>query len=177
MLVTATAANGLAAAPIPPFPPFLPPSPYSLDQINPRTQHKSDQVNKARQERQSDQEDQRKPLNQPGTIKRYVLRIKKAFDSLFLCFLEMRQRKIAAIALQHRQLQFRHQPHLAPIPHLRLMPLVLPSQPDPSHQLMNWNILLYGLVGIFSLIYFLCKGKRTYIGPAENIRRGKYGPF
>ncbi|EAT79353.2 hypothetical protein SNOG_13469 [Parastagonospora nodorum SN15] len=37
--------------------------------------------------------------------------------------------------------------------------------------LMNWNILIYGFVVIFSLVYFLAKGRKVYEGPVEYINR------
>lgn len=46
-----------------------------------------------------------------------------------------------------------------------------PSYPHPTADLMNWNILIYGLVVIFSLVYFLAKGRKVYEGPVEYINR------
>lgn len=44
-----------------------------------------------------------------------------------------------------------------------------PSVPSPTAAFMNWNILIYGVVVIFSLVYFFVKGKKQYIGPVEYI--------
>ncbi|KAH7128601.1 amino acid/polyamine transporter I [Dendryphion nanum] len=46
-----------------------------------------------------------------------------------------------------------------------------PSFPHPTPDLMNWNILIYGVVVIFSLVYFVTQGKRLYVGPVEYINR------
>ncbi|KAH3994513.1 hypothetical protein HBI56_160530 [Parastagonospora nodorum] len=46
-----------------------------------------------------------------------------------------------------------------------------PSYPHPTADLMNWNILIYGFVVIFSLVYFLAKGRKVYEGPVEYINR------
>jgi choline transport protein len=46
-----------------------------------------------------------------------------------------------------------------------------PSFPHPTPALMNWNILIYGVVVVFSLIYFLFKGRYQYVGPVEYINK------
>lgn len=46
-----------------------------------------------------------------------------------------------------------------------------PTFPSPSPDLMNWNILIYGVVVIFSLVYFSVKGRKVYAGPVEYINR------
>ncbi|ORY16828.1 amino acid/polyamine transporter I [Clohesyomyces aquaticus] len=46
-----------------------------------------------------------------------------------------------------------------------------PSFPSPTPDLMNWNILIYGSVVIFSLIYFVFKGRHQYVGPVEYINK------
>lgn len=46
-----------------------------------------------------------------------------------------------------------------------------PNFPHPTVDLMNWNILIYGVVVIFSLIYFVVKGKNQYVGPVEYINK------
>jgi choline transport protein len=46
-----------------------------------------------------------------------------------------------------------------------------PTFPHPTADLMNWNILIYGVVVIFSLCYFLIKGRKMYAGPVEYINR------
>ena len=47
-----------------------------------------------------------------------------------------------------------------------------PSFPHPTPDLMNWNILIYGVVVVFSLIYFFFKGRYNYVGPVEYINKG-----
>ncbi|KAF2014149.1 amino acid transporter [Aaosphaeria arxii CBS 175.79] len=46
-----------------------------------------------------------------------------------------------------------------------------PTFPHPTPDLMNWNILIYGVVVVFSLVYFAVKGRRVYVGPVEYTRR------
>ena len=46
-----------------------------------------------------------------------------------------------------------------------------PSFPHPTPDLMNWNILIYGVVIAFSLVYFMFKGRYQYIGPVEYIKK------
>jgi choline transport protein len=46
-----------------------------------------------------------------------------------------------------------------------------PTYPHPSAALMNWNILIYGVVVIFSLVYFYAKGRKVYAGPVEYLNR------
>ncbi|CAO2653632.1 Nn.00g030430.m01.CDS01 [Neocucurbitaria sp. VM-36] len=46
-----------------------------------------------------------------------------------------------------------------------------PTFPHPTPDTMNWNILIYGVVVIFSLIYFFVKGRKVYVGPVEYINR------
>ena len=46
-----------------------------------------------------------------------------------------------------------------------------PSFPHPTPDLMNWNILIYGVVVIFSLGYFVAKGRKQYAGPVEYINK------
>ncbi|KAF1850649.1 amino acid transporter [Cucurbitaria berberidis CBS 394.84] len=46
-----------------------------------------------------------------------------------------------------------------------------PPTPLPTPDLMNWNILIYGIVVIFSLAYFFVKGRKIYVGPVEYINR------
>jgi len=47
-----------------------------------------------------------------------------------------------------------------------------PVAPHSPPEAMNWNILIYGIVVIFSLVYFFAKGRKTYVGPVEYINRG-----
>ncbi|OCK81368.1 amino acid transporter [Lepidopterella palustris CBS 459.81] len=46
-----------------------------------------------------------------------------------------------------------------------------PSFPHPSPSLMNWNILIYGFVVIFSLVYFFFRGRHQYVGPVEYLNK------
>ncbi|PSN71292.1 amino acid transporter [Corynespora cassiicola Philippines] len=46
-----------------------------------------------------------------------------------------------------------------------------PAFPHPTPDLMNWNILIYGAVVVFSLIYFMWNGRHMYIGPVEYINK------
>jgi choline transport protein len=47
-----------------------------------------------------------------------------------------------------------------------------PSYPHPTVDLMNWNVLIYGFVVIFSLVYFYFKGRHVYVGPVEYVNKG-----
>lgn len=46
-----------------------------------------------------------------------------------------------------------------------------PTFPHPTLDLMNWNILIYGIVVIFSLGYFVVKGRKRYNGPVEYLNK------
>lgn len=46
-----------------------------------------------------------------------------------------------------------------------------PTFPHPTPDLMNWNILIYGAVVVFSLVYFFIKGRKVYEGPVEYLNR------
>lgn len=46
-----------------------------------------------------------------------------------------------------------------------------PTFPHPTPDLMNWNILIYGVVVVFSLVYFYLKGRKVYVGPVEYINK------
>jgi choline transport protein len=46
-----------------------------------------------------------------------------------------------------------------------------PMYPNPSPDLMNWNILIYGVVVSFSLLYFVFRGRKVYEGPVEYLNR------
>ena len=46
-----------------------------------------------------------------------------------------------------------------------------PTFPHPTPDLMNWNILIYGFVVIFSLAYFILKGRKVYVGPVEYLNK------
>lgn len=46
-----------------------------------------------------------------------------------------------------------------------------PTFPNPTPDLMNWNILMYGVVVIFSLSYFFFKGRKVYVGPVQYLNK------
>ena len=46
-----------------------------------------------------------------------------------------------------------------------------PTFPDPAPDVMNWNILIYGVVVLFSLFYFMVKGRKVYAGPVEYLNK------
>lgn len=46
-----------------------------------------------------------------------------------------------------------------------------PLSPDPDAAGMNWSILIYGVVILWSLGYYACWGRFSYVGPVEYIRK------
>lgn len=46
-----------------------------------------------------------------------------------------------------------------------------PVAPNPDAADMNWNILIYGGVVLFSLIYYFASGRHRYVGPVEYVRK------
>jgi hypothetical protein len=46
-----------------------------------------------------------------------------------------------------------------------------PTFRSPTPELMNWNVLIYGIVVLFSLVYFIIQGRKVYVGPVEYINR------
>lgn len=46
-----------------------------------------------------------------------------------------------------------------------------PTFPHPTPDLMNWNILIYGMVVVFSIAYFYVKGRKVYVGPVGYINK------
>jgi choline transport protein len=46
-----------------------------------------------------------------------------------------------------------------------------PSFPHPAPDVMNWNVLIYGIVVLFSLFYYLVKGRKVYTGPVEYLNK------
>lgn len=46
-----------------------------------------------------------------------------------------------------------------------------PPAPNPPLDEMNWSILIYGVVVLFSLAYFFFKGRHVYVGPVEYVRK------
>ncbi|KAH7030603.1 amino acid/polyamine transporter I [Microdochium trichocladiopsis] len=47
----------------------------------------------------------------------------------------------------------------------------MPSSPNPAPELMNWNILIYGVVMLISVAYFFAKGRHHYAGPVAYVRQ------
>ena len=48
-----------------------------------------------------------------------------------------------------------------------------PTAPNPAPADMNWAVLGYGLVIIFALVYYAFRGRHTYVGPVEYVRKGE----
>ena len=48
-----------------------------------------------------------------------------------------------------------------------------PPMPNPSLPDMNWGILGYGVVIIFSIVYYLVWGNKQYVGPVEYTRKSQ----
>ncbi|KAF2198016.1 amino acid transporter [Delitschia confertaspora ATCC 74209] len=46
-----------------------------------------------------------------------------------------------------------------------------PSAPRPDAEAMNWNILVFGCVVVFSVVYFFLRGRHRYAGPVEYVRK------
>jgi len=46
-----------------------------------------------------------------------------------------------------------------------------PLQTPVTPSTMNWNVLIFGSVMIFAVIYYLFVGKSTYTPPVELIKR------
>lgn len=46
-----------------------------------------------------------------------------------------------------------------------------PPVPDPAVDTANWSILVYGVVVIFSLVYYQLKGRHQYEGPVTYVRK------
>jgi choline transport protein len=49
--------------------------------------------------------------------------------------------------------------------------IFFPAEPKPTVQEMNWAVLIFGGVMIFSLVYFMLVGRKTYAGPVEYVRK------
>jgi hypothetical protein len=45
-----------------------------------------------------------------------------------------------------------------------------PSAPNPTPEVMNWSSLIFGLVLIFSLVFYFFKKRHEYRGPVAAIR-------
>lgn len=46
-----------------------------------------------------------------------------------------------------------------------------PEYVNPDVEEMNWNILVYGVVVLFSLAYYFFYGRKKYVGPVEYVRK------
>ncbi|KAJ4387736.1 hypothetical protein N0V93_008336 [Gnomoniopsis smithogilvyi] len=46
-----------------------------------------------------------------------------------------------------------------------------PETKSPDAVGMNWSILIYGAVAVFSLVYYLVNGRHRYAGPVEYVRK------
>jgi hypothetical protein len=46
-----------------------------------------------------------------------------------------------------------------------------PTTKNPDAETMNWNILVYGTVVAFSIVYFMLRGRYRYVGPVEYIKK------
>lgn len=46
-----------------------------------------------------------------------------------------------------------------------------PEFKNPDAEEMNWNILVYGSVVLFSLVYYALYGRKRYVGPVEYVRK------
>lgn len=48
-----------------------------------------------------------------------------------------------------------------------------PPTPHPTNDAMNWNIVIYGAVVLFSLTYYLIVGRHRYAGPVAYVRKSE----
>ncbi|KAH8646232.1 amino acid/polyamine transporter I [Xylariales sp. PMI_506] len=46
-----------------------------------------------------------------------------------------------------------------------------PTTPAPNAAGMNWNILIFGVVIVFSMVYYFIHGRHRYVGPVEYVRK------
>ncbi|KAH9903775.1 amino acid/polyamine transporter I [Xylariomycetidae sp. FL2044] len=46
-----------------------------------------------------------------------------------------------------------------------------PVTPNPEPADMNWNIVIYGGVLLFSMAYYIFRGRHRYVGPVEYVRK------
>lgn len=54
---------------------------------------------------------------------------------------------------------------------LAFVMLFFPAAPHPDGVSMNWSVLIYGVVIIFSLIYYYLHGRHAYVVPVECIKK------
>jgi amino acid transporter len=48
--------------------------------------------------------------------------------------------------------------------------LFFPAAPHPTAESMNWSILMFGSIVIFSLVYYYVWGRYSYVGPVELVK-------
>jgi choline transport protein len=46
-----------------------------------------------------------------------------------------------------------------------------PQSPHPNNETMNWSILVYGAVVVFSIVYFVAVGRNRYAGPVAYVKK------
>ncbi|KAK8079403.1 hypothetical protein PG997_007221 [Apiospora hydei] len=46
-----------------------------------------------------------------------------------------------------------------------------PPSPRPTPDLMNWNILIWGVSVVGSLVYYAVRARKQYVGPVEYVRK------
>jgi len=49
--------------------------------------------------------------------------------------------------------------------------MFFPPVPHPQPQVMNWNILVFSCVNIFSFVYYYFRGRHSYKGPVAYVRK------
>jgi choline transport protein len=48
--------------------------------------------------------------------------------------------------------------------------LFFPAAPHPTAESMNWSILMFGSIVVFSLVYYYVYGRYSYVGPVELVK-------
>jgi choline transport protein len=46
-----------------------------------------------------------------------------------------------------------------------------PQVPHPDPAAMNWSIVVFGSVVVFSVLYFLVRGRHQYAGPVAYVKK------
>jgi amino acid transporter len=54
---------------------------------------------------------------------------------------------------------------------LTLVIAFFPGTPNPPPIAMNWSIVVWGGVVVFSIIYFVLWGRKSYAGPVAYVRK------
>jgi choline transport protein len=49
--------------------------------------------------------------------------------------------------------------------------VLFPSVPNPSLIAMNWSVLIFGALVIFSMVYYYFHGRHNYEGPVEYVKK------